>query len=85
MIAETATVFRSINGRRYLSRSAAIVADCRCLMSRHYPGARAHHGDSGRMEDPGYYWPEDDRVTKIFDRLLRYAKHVHRKRRKDTP
>ena len=83
---ETAKVYRSTNGRRYLSRSVAILADCRRLMTddRHYPTEHPSHSEcsSDRYAcTPGWHWEESEECKKVFARLLRYAKFVHRKRR----
>lgn len=80
---ETSTVYRSTNGRRYLSKASAIKADCRRLMAmeRHYPTeGPSESGIPGRPL-PGWHWEESEDCKRIFARLLRFAKFVHRKRR----
>ena len=76
---ETAAVFRSINGRRYLSKSSAINADCRALMSRHWPPEGPTESGLPGMPIPGWHREESEEYKRIFARLLRFAKFVHRK------
>ena len=85
MIREHSAVFRSINGRRYLSKSAAIKADCRKLMERHYPTERPNYGTECPSDrythTPGWHFSESEECERIFARLLRFAKFFHGKHR----
>lgn len=67
MVSEQGTIYRSINGRRYLTKVAAIKQDAKHLMNKKYP------------DDGEWYWWSSPEFNKIYERLLRFLKRANRK------
>lgn len=66
------TVFYAPTARRhYQTRKAAVMAEARALVKRHYPSQREHHDDMGRLEDPGFHWLDEPQAVRLHARLVR--------------
>jgi hypothetical protein len=57
-------------GRCYLSARSAANAEARAMLNKKYPPEKPEY-ENGRMFSPGWYWSQDARLVKVYERLTR--------------
>lgn len=70
---ETATVYRG-DGRRYLTKSAAIHAEAKALIKAKHPSEKPYYEPQGYCSYPGFHWSSLQRSDVLLRRVTRLVR-----------
>lgn len=63
--------FAPTANRHYMTKSAAIKSEARAMINKKYPMEKESRDEYGRIEHEGWYWLQDERLCKVYERLVR--------------